>query len=110
MFKGKKGKQLEKELGQKTKSAVAGPGAGASQEPVLSTATSGRTPQEVDAIKVWYLCMLITPFMRSSVIFGSQFLRILWHTFSARSQVFLCTWASTAACRCVFLARVVFFV
>ena len=48
MFKGKKGKQLEKDLGQKTQNLLAGaPGPEA-----LSVSTSGRTQDEVDAIKV----------------------------------------------------------
>lgn len=47
MFKGKKGKQLEKDLGQKTQNLLAGaPGPEA-----LSVSTSGRTQDEVDAIK-----------------------------------------------------------
>lgn len=47
LFKGKKGKQLEKELGQKTKSVIGGM---AGLEAVVSSA--GRTQEEVDAIKV----------------------------------------------------------
>ncbi|OQV16209.1 Diphthamide biosynthesis protein 2 [Hypsibius exemplaris] len=46
LFKGKKGKQLEKELGQKTKSVIGGM---AGLEAAI--ATSGRTQEEVDAIK-----------------------------------------------------------
>ncbi|XP_055351518.1 U2 small nuclear ribonucleoprotein A'-like [Paramacrobiotus metropolitanus] len=49
MFKGKKGRQLEKELGQKTKTVVAGV---ATAEPsVLAAATAGRSAAEVEAIK-----------------------------------------------------------